>query len=73
MDEKELQVEYWREEFKAERKRLGRSWRSLLLNSDKTLNDDEGRRAIETVSEFRGSLIRTAKIVKSLRKLKTPE
>lgn len=70
MEEKALQVEHWRGEFKKQKVRLGRNWRSCLFNSDKGFNNDEGRRAIETVSDGRASLIRTVRVVNALRKVK---
>lgn len=71
MEKNELQVEYWRGEFKSERLRLGRLWKTRLMNSDKSLNNDEGRRIIGSVNDGRGSLLRTVRIVKAMRKIKS--
>lgn len=70
MEEKKLQVEYWRVEFSKQRKRIGKRWRAALCDSSQEFCSDEGRRLLDAVSDGRANLPRTAKVVEALKKIK---
>lgn len=73
MEKEQFNVEHWRERFAKVRVALGKNWRSQLLNANKDLNNDSGRRLIQTVAHNKGSLINTITIVEKMEMLEKAE
>lgn len=69
MENIQFKVDVWRDEFKVRRNQLGKSWKSLLSEEDNFFATDEGRKAMDAVSDGRANLERTVKVVETMRKI----